>query len=96
MKAIRSDWVVQEVMKELNEPAWTHGDIWPLYLSRKQRLENQGGKLDWDHRKAAERMDKMRKEQPGATAHLIGREADLWSALFGVATNLDTNRQLLG
>ncbi len=63
MKSIRPEWVAGEVMKELRAPAWTHGDTWSLYLSRKQVLANMDAEPLQNHREFCELIDLLRDEQ---------------------------------
>lgn len=63
MAVIRPEWVAGEVLKELAAPAWTHGDTWCLYLSRKQALANMGVEALQNHREFAELIDLLRRDQ---------------------------------
>ncbi len=63
MEAIRPEWVAGEALKELAAPAWTHGDSWSLYLSRKQAMTNIDAEPLQNHQEFAQLVELLREEQ---------------------------------
>ncbi len=90
MEAIRPEYVAGEILKELNAPAWISAETWPLYLTRKQKIENMGAVSLQNHEEFAGLIDMLRS-QPIRNVCEIGNADGFWLGVLATAIGRPLN-----
>ncbi len=90
MDAIHPDYVAGEILKELNAPAWISSKTWPLYLTRKQKIENMGAVSLQNHEEFAGLIDLLRDE-PIRNVCEIGNADGFWIGVLATTIGRPLN-----
>jgi predicted O-methyltransferase YrrM len=90
MDAIHPEYVAGEILKELNAPAWISAETWPLFLTRKQKIENMGAMSLQNHEEFAGLIDMLRS-QPIRNVCEIGNGDGFWLGVLATAIGRPLN-----